>query len=374
MKSRRGGKKPEVNRESDKYLVPVVAKTIDLLDCFRAEGESLNLKEIIERTRLPHTTAYRILHTLVARDYLNQTGHLYRLNKLRRRLKFGFANLSTQISLAVEIQRSVEKATAAAGVDLVVWDNDRNAEKTMRNAEEMAEGRVDIAIEFQLFEQVAPVIADIFARARIPMISIVNPHHSSLYVGVNNYRAGFSAGVALANYAAKRWGGEADALLLLESPPAGRSVQSRLTGVWRGIESRLGALPPKSVHHLDSGGDKTTSRIAVEDFLRRRSAKNVLIAGINDESAIGAAQAARQAGGNRDIAIIGHGGSSEMIAMVADPDGPCIGTVFFHPELYGPELISFAFLTLRGKSTTPAHYIDHEFLGKDSVSSYRYAR
>jgi ribose transport system substrate-binding protein len=114
--------------------------------------------------------------------------------------------------------------------------------------------------------------------------------------------------------------------------------------------------------------------MAVELFLRKRSAKNVLIAGINDESAIGAAQAAGQAGGNRDIAIVGHGGSSEMIAMVADPASPCIGTVSFHPELYGPELISFAFLTLRGKSTTPAHHIEHEFLGKDSVVSYRYAR
>ena len=374
MKSRRGAKEPEINRESDKYLVPIVAKTIDLLDCFRAEGESLNLKEIIQRTRLPHTTAFRILHTLVARDYLNQTGHLYRLNQSRRRLKFGFANLSTQISLAVEIQRSVERATAAAGVDLLMWDNDRNADKALRNAEEMAESRVDIAIEFQLFEQVAPVIADIFARTRIPVISLVNPHHSSLYLGVNNYRAGFSAGVALADYAARRWRGQVDALLLLESPPAGRTVQSRLIGVWRGVESRLGALPQKSVHHVDSGGDKATSRIAVEEFLRKQSAKSILIAGINDESAIGAAQAAAQVRGKRDIAIIGHGGSPEMIEMVAERNSPCIGTVSFHPELYGAELVSFAFLALRGKATTPAHYIEHEFLAKNSPVSRRKAR
>lgn len=367
MKSTRSAEGPEINRESDKYLVPIVAKTIDLLGCFRTEGESLNLKEIIQRTGLPHTTAYRILHTLVAREYLSQNGHLYRLNQLRRKLKFGFANLSTQISLAVEIQRSAERATVAAGVDLVVWDNDRNAETAVRNAEEMAERRVDVAIEFQLFEQVAPVIADIFARARIPVISIVNPHHSSLYLGVNNYRAGLSAGAALADYAAKRWRGKVDALLLLESPPAGRTVQSRLIGVWRGIETRLGALPQNTVHHLDSGGDKATSRAAVEKFLGKQSAKRILVAGINDESAIGAAQAAGQARSKRDIAIVGHGGSPEMLEMVSERTSPCIGTVSFHPELYGPELVSFAFLTLKGKSTTPAHYIDHEFLGKDSL-------
>src|ERR1700739_1577573 len=241
MKSKRSGEKPGIKRESDRDLVPIVAKTIDLLDCFRADGEALSLKEITRRTALPHTTAYRILHTLVAREYLSQSGHLYRVNKLRRRLTFGFANLSTQISLATEIQESLEKAAAAAGVDLIVWDNDRNADKAIRNAEEMADSAIDIVIEFQLFEQVAPVIADIFARARMPVISIVNPHHGSLYLGVDNYRAGFSAGVALADYAVRFWRAPVDVLLLLESPPAGQTVQSRLIGVWGGMESRLRA-------------------------------------------------------------------------------------------------------------------------------------
>jgi ribose transport system substrate-binding protein len=366
MKSKRANKPSDHSRKPDKYLVPIVAKTIDLLDCFRTEGESLSLKEIIQKTGLPHTTAYRILHTLVARDYLNQSGHLYRLNQLRRKLKFGFANLSTQISLAVEIQRSVEKAAIDAGVDLLVWDNDRNAEKAIRNAEEMAESRVDLVIEFQLFEQVAPIIADIFARTRIPVISVVNPHHGSLYFGVDNYRAGFSAGLALADYATRKWRGQTDALLLLESPPAGRSVQGRLVGVWRGIESRIGALPSQTVHHLDSGGEIESSRVAVYDFLRKRSAKRVLVAGINDESAIGAANAAEQADRHNEIAIVGHGGSEEMLERVADPASPCIGTVSFHPELYGPELVSFGLLTLRGKSTAPARYIQHEFIGKES--------
>jgi len=374
MKSKRAIKGNDHSRVGDKYLVPIVAKTIDILDSFRSESESLSLKELIQRTGMPHTTAYRILHTLVARDYLSQSGHLYRLNQLRRRPKFGFANLSTQISLAVEIQKSLEKAAAAGGVDLVVWDNDRNADKAIQNAEEMAEGRVDIAIEFQLFEQVAPIISDIFTRARIPVISLVNPHHGSLYLGVDNYRAGVSAGIALADYATKYWRGRLDALLLLESPPAGRTVQSRLVGALRGIEKQLGSLPPKVVHHLDSGGDKATSRAAVEAFTRENRARRILVVGINDESAIGAAQAAEQTNGKREFAIVGHGGSSQMIEAIANPESPCIGTVLFHPELYGPELVSFALMTLRGKPTAPAHYIEHEFLGKDVHVPQRVSR
>ena len=128
MKSKLDVVAPKSNRRTDKYWVPVVAKTIDLLDCFSSEAESLTLEEVVKRTKIPHTTAYRILHTLVCRNYLQQSGRLYRLNRLRKRLKVGFANLSMRISLAVEIQRSLEKASSAAGIDLMIWDNNRDAD------------------------------------------------------------------------------------------------------------------------------------------------------------------------------------------------------------------------------------------------------
>jgi ribose transport system substrate-binding protein len=179
-----GRPRQENSRQIDKYWVPIVARTIDLLDCFGSTTETLTLEEVVKRTGIPHTTAFRILHTLVVLDYLNQSGRKYRLSRLRRKLKLGFANLSKHILLAVEIQQSLEKATAAAGIDLLVWDNDRNAETAIRNAEEMAEQKVDLAIEFQLFEQVAPVISDVLAKARIPLISLVNPHHGTVYFGV----------------------------------------------------------------------------------------------------------------------------------------------------------------------------------------------
>ena len=166
------------------------------------------------------------------------------------------------ICIAVEIQRSLEKATAAAGIDLVVWDNDRNADTAIRNAEEMADSKVDLAIEFQLFEHVAPVISDILSRSEIPLISLVNPHHGTVYFGVNNYRAGFSAGVALADYATRHWNSHVDTLLLLESPRAGRTIQSRLVGALQGVQERLGPLPEKAIVHLDGGGDKATSQAA----------------------------------------------------------------------------------------------------------------
>src|SRR5947209_20284932 len=126
MKSQPKNPAANVTRESDKYWVPIVAKTIDLLDCFASESEALTLEQVVQRTGIPHTTAYRILHTLTYRSYLQQSGRKYRLNRLRRKLKLGFANLCRHISLAVEIQNSLERAATNAGIELLVWDNDRD--------------------------------------------------------------------------------------------------------------------------------------------------------------------------------------------------------------------------------------------------------
>ncbi len=368
MKTTPGNPKEETSRRVDKYWVPIIAKTIDLLDCFGSASESLTLEEIVKRTGIAHTTAFRILHTLVIRDYLSQTGRNYRLSRMRKKLTIGFANLSKHVSLAVDIQESLERAAATSGINLVVWDNDRNPDMAIRNAEEMAKQKLDLAIEFQLSEQAAPVISDIFGRAGIPLVSMVNPHHGTVYFGVNNFRAGVSAGMALADHAIRMWKGKTDEVVLLESPLAGRTTQSRTVGVMRGLEERLGPLPKEIIHHLDGGGDRNTSKTALTGLLRTlKGRRKLLIVGINDESALGALAALSASTVPVDAAVIGHGGSREILKAIADRKSPCIGTVSFHAERYGPDLLSFALPIVQGKSAPVYHYVPHEFIGKNSV-------
>lgn len=368
MKTPQGGSKDEKSRRIDKYWVPIIGRTLDLLACFESANESLTLEEIVRRTGIAHTTAFRILHTLVVRDYLSQTGRYYRLSRMRKKLTFGFANLSKQVSLAVEIQASLEKAASEAGINLLVWDNDRNSETALRNAEEMAKRKVDMAIEFQLSEQAAPVISDIFFRAGIPLISIVNPHHGTVYFGVNNFRAGVCAGMELANFVTRNWKGKIDALVLLESPQAGRTTQSRSVGVIRGFEEKRGPLPKEMIHHLDGGGDRNISKTATQGFLRSLKGRNkILVVGINDESAVGAAAALANAPDSIEAAVVGHGGSPEILELIAQRKSPCIGTVSFHAERYGPDLLNFALPIVQGKSAPVYHYVGHEFIGKGNV-------
>lgn len=356
------------SRAEDSYWVPILSKALDVLECFEGEVEDLTLEEIERRTRLPHTTAYRILHTLSMRGYLQRSGLRYRLSRVRKKLRIGFANLSKHIALAVEIQNALESACAMRGVELLAWDNDRDAERATQNAEAMAASHIDVAIEFQLHEQAAPIVADTFSRAGIPLISIVNPHHGTIYFGVNNYRAGFTAGKALAEFATQRWRKQhPDAVLLLDSPRAGRTVHSRMVGVVQGITQHLGDLPETAIHYLDGGGERLSSSKVVAQFLSKAQRSRVLIAGINDESAIGAEQAAVEIG--TGCMIVGHGGSAEILEIAARRNSPCVGTVSFHPELYGTGLVEFATAILQGNPVPPVRYVPHEFVGKKIAES-----
>lgn len=352
------------SRKTDKYWVPVVSRTLDILECFASNSELLTLEQVVQRTGIPHTTAFRVLHTLVLRNYVSETGRMYQLKESRRKVRLGFANLSKKVAVAQDIEASLKEAASEKGYELAIWDNARDAHTALRNAEEMVAAKIDVAIEFQLFEEMAAIISELFAAANIPQISVVNPHHGTLYFGVDNFRAGYSAGAALAEYAARHWRRRPDLLVLLESPKAGRTVQSRMVGVLRAVEERFGQDAGLSVRHVDGGGGRETSERVVREILAASKKRRLLIAGINDECAIGAAEGVRKAGAVNSVAIVGHGGSEEMRALVADPSDPCIGTVLFHPERYGPALVDFAVAATKGRVTSPVQYIAHEFLGK----------
>ena len=66
------------NRKDDAYWVPVVAKTIDILECFDSMSRLLTLGQVEEQTGISHTTALRILNTLVAKEYLARIGNWYK--------------------------------------------------------------------------------------------------------------------------------------------------------------------------------------------------------------------------------------------------------------------------------------------------------
>ncbi len=226
------------------YLIPVLSKALDILELLQQENQQISLEAIYRKTKISKTTVYRILKTFVHRGYVSQSQDgLYRHVSRARKVRFGFGSQSTEMPFSNAVTASLKLAAAASGVDLVILDNSYHGPTAIRNAEQFVEKGVDLVIEFQVEQNVAPIIADKIAAANIPLIAVDIPHPHSTYFGVDNYRAGVEAGEALAVHAARKWKGRADWVLGLDLAEAGQLVQSRITGVFEGVRETMPELP-----------------------------------------------------------------------------------------------------------------------------------
>jgi ribose transport system substrate-binding protein len=366
-----GSKSKVKQRSLGKYFVPVASKTLDVLEAFRSPHEELTLEQIITRTGVAHTTAFRILYTLVHRGYLNQTAQKrYRLNPRPRRIRIGFATLSLEQPFAVAVTESLSQASVHAGFELIVRNNRQQAQAAIENAQELVTQGIDIAIEFQADEEVAPVIADIYARAGIRTIAVGIPQPGAVFFGVDNYRAGWTAGVALAQHALSHWGGKLKLLILLDLPSAGPVVQARMTGVLRGIQHGLGGQSPEAVVRVDGKGTREASAQMVAAILADHPGiDQVAVSAVNDPSALGALDAVRGADIS-SVAIVGHGCSVDAWPEILDPNSPYLGSVAFFPERYGPGLVDVIVRMLKGEFVEPVHYVPHQMIDRHNFEQH----
>jgi ribose transport system substrate-binding protein len=351
------------------YLIPVLSKALDILELLQAESQPMTLEEIHRRTRTSKTTVYRILKTFVHRGYLAQAPDgTYRHVSGPRKVRFGFGGQSAEMPFSVEVTESLQAAAAAAGVDLMILDNRYDAATAVRNAQTFVAGKVDLVIEFQVEQEVAPVIADLIAAANIPMIAVDIPHPHATFFGVDNYRVGLEAGEHLAAHATHAWGGNVSWVLGLDLAEAGPLVQSRITGAFEGVRKAYPTIPIEKFVRMDGRGIREISRMLVRDFLERHPRdRHILIAAATDSSALGAVGAVRDLGRERWVAVIGQDCIADAMDEMRTPNSPLIGTVSHETGSYGPNLIDLGLSLLRGRTVPPYNYVAHRLVTRNSL-------
>jgi ribose transport system substrate-binding protein len=354
------------------YLIPVLTKALDILELLQAENQPMVLETIHKRTKISKTTVYRILKTLVHRGYVGQgADRQYRHIARPRKLRFGFGGQSAEMPFSEAMTASLRAAAAIVGVDLVVLDNHYDAQTAIENAETFIRERVDIVIEFQVDEHVAPIIADKIAEAGIPLIAVDIPHPRATFIGVDNYRAGLEAGGLLADFALNHWDGKMDWMLGLDLEEAGQLVQSRITGAFQGVKARLPNLPVESFVRIDGRGMRDKSYKVVLDFLNRHPKdKHILVAAANDTSAMGAVQAVRELGREKHVAIVGQDCVQEMLLEMQRPGSPVIGSISHEVQLYGAKLVDLGLALLRGETVPPYNYVEHRVVTPDLAARF----
>jgi ribose transport system substrate-binding protein len=358
--------------KSERYLVEAVSRACDVLEAFRNDSETLRLCDIAERTGLNKSTAFRILFTLEHRGLVegcDDRTYRLRLKPLHRRVyRFGYAAQSSEFRFSRTVSESIQRVAFEEGIDLLVLNNKYSAKTAMRNADLFAREKVDFAIEFQTDEHCAPIVSAKFHEAQIPFIALEVPHPGATYYGADNYRAGLLGGRCLAKWAMQHWGGAVDQVLLLELSAAGALPRSRLTGAAAALRELLPHLSDSQILTLDGNGQFERSLGVVRRWLQKNRLKRVLVAAVNDPSAIGALRAFEEAGRGEHCAVMGQNASTEARTEIRLEGSRLVGSVAYFPERYGEAVIPLALAILQGKATPPAVFVKHQLVTKETVN------
>lgn len=350
--------------------VKSVIKACGVLKAFKYEGEVLSLSDLVGRTQLRKTTTFRLLQSLVRGGILERVGKgVYRSQVkllLHPAVRLGFA-VQTDSEFCREVTESLRCAAARENIHLIVVNNKYSAKEALRNADLLIRERVDIVLEFQTYERVAPTIAAKFLEASIPVIAIEIPHPGATYFGANNYQAGLIGGRALGQWAKHNWEGMADQVLLLELPIAGPLPQLRISGMIAGLKETLPAMEKKPIFHLDGKGGFEQNLEAVRRYLRRTPPKRTLAGAINDMCALAALRAFEEAGAIQLCAVMGQNAIKEARNELRRPRTRLVGSVAYFPERYGDQLIPLALDILQKKPVSSAVFVKHQLITPKNV-------
>jgi ribose transport system substrate-binding protein len=356
-------------RESD--VVESVVRACRLWQKFSDTDEVLTLGRLVERSGLSKTTCFRLLKSLVAGGIIERVGkgaYRSRVQSLAKPIfKLGFAAQSMDSEFSRDVNDSVHRVAAREHIQLIAVNNRYSAKTALHNADLLIHEGVSLVLEFQTYEHVAPIISSKFLEANIPVIAIEIPHPGATFFGADNYRAGMIGGRALGRWAKENWGGNVEALLLLELPIAGPLPQLRITGTVAGLSQVLPASDTRSVTHLDGKGEFEHSLDAVRKYLRRTPAKRTLVAAVNDPMALGALRAFEEAGRSHLCAVMGQNAIRAAREELRRPGTRLIGSVAYFPERYGEELMPLAVSLLQKKSVPSTVFVKHELITPKNV-------
>jgi len=354
----------------DRYVIKSIVHAASLLEAFESPGEMLRLRDLVERTRFGKGMCFRLLHTLHQCGFVEKVDERhYRLTteiRRRRRYRIGYAAQGQDSSFPREVHAGLVRAAEREHIELIVVTNRYQPNVALRSAEHLIREKVDLVIEFQTDEAVAPVIASLYHEANVPMIAIDIPHPGATYFGANNYEAGLLAGRYLGRWARQQWDGRVDEVVLLELVRAGPLLRARIRGVQAGLKEtlRVEGLPVMSI---DGDGQFKTSLERVRKHLRESKAKYVLVGAANDPSALGAARAYQEAGRATTCAIVGQNAEPDARAELREPRTPVVASVGYFPEKYGDGLIRLALDILARKAVPPAVFVRHQLVTRENV-------
>jgi ABC-type sugar transport system substrate-binding protein len=280
-----------------------------------------------------------------------------------RHFRIAFANQNDEPSIrldglgftGVDVRRSFELAARTMPVEMIYYDNAGDGEKALANADDAIERKVELFIGYNADLEANAEIGLRLRTAGIRVLAVNYPVAGAPLYTADNLAAGGIAGHALGDFARQSWSAQSVvAVIVGDLGDVRPAMADRIQGIVEGLQRELPDVTPIQ---LDTSGNPVRVETLLGKFLRAQSGRKVLVAALDDATALAAKSAIEIAGRLGDCIIVSHGvdrsvhgGASEKKELDPNNRGSILlGSVAFFLDRYGYEVLPIALRMLAGE-------------------------
>jgi ABC-type sugar transport system substrate-binding protein len=255
----------------------------------------------------------------------------------------------------VDVHRSFELAARTVPVEMIYYDNAGEGEKALANADDAIERKVELFIGYNPDLDANAEIGRKLRAAGIPALAVNYPIPGAHLYTADNLAAGGIAGRTLGDFARQNWSGQSVvAVIVGDVGDVWPAMADRIQGVVEGLQRELPEVTPT---RLDTSGNPVRVEAMLGKFLRAQTGRKVLVAALDDATALAAKTAIEIAGRLGDCIIVSHGvdrslhgGASDKKELDPNNRGSILlGSVAFFLDRYGYEVLPIALRMLAGE-------------------------
>lgn len=276
--------------------------------------------------------------------------------------RMGYSMSFATVEWLVTQRRAVEDSARAAGFDLVFADARDNPAKQVRDLEDMITQKCDVILISTYYAEAITPAVKMINDAGIPIVvlssSIKGNVSWTCHLSTDTLGTARSAG----DYFVKALGGKGR-VVQIEGKPGSVVNQMRGSG-WREVIAKTPGI--EIVKHVVANYERMQALRHMEDILR--STRNVsAVYCHNDEMALGAIKAVKEAGRSGELWLTGYDGI-QADALQAVHDGALRATWQYLP--FGAEAVDAAVKILQGAKVPKEIVFPSPLITRENVAEY----
>jgi ribose transport system substrate-binding protein len=276
--------------------------------------------------------------------------------------RMGYSMSFATIEWLVTQRRGVEEAAQAAGFELVFADARDNPAKQVRDLEDMVTRKCDVILISTYYAEAITPAVRMINEAGIPLVVLSSSIKGNISWTCHLSTDTLGTARAAGEYFVKTLGGKGR-IVQIEGKPGSVVNQMRGSG-WREVIARNPGI--EIVKHVVANYERMQALRHMEDILRSTRDISAVYCH-NDEMALGAIKAIKEAGRSKDIWLTGYDGIQQD-ALEAVHNGDLRATWQYLP--FGSEAVDAAVKILQGVKVPKEIVFPSPLITRDNIGEF----